>query len=94
MPTSRSMELRHWRASVPWSIPAELLKILVFPSGGANKPHKHGIGHKASREGCQHPITDNQVPHFLTIRSRARCRVYADRMAQSARSLHPLRSNS
>ena len=31
MPTSRRMELRHWRASVPWSIPAELLKILVFP---------------------------------------------------------------
>ena len=30
---------RHWRAPVPWSIPAELLEILIFPSGGADKPH-------------------------------------------------------
>ena len=29
-------KLRHWRASVPWSIPAELLKVLVFPNGGAH----------------------------------------------------------
>ena len=28
-------KLRHWRASVAWSIPAELLKILIFPNGGA-----------------------------------------------------------
>ena len=47
-PQVAEWRLGHWRASVPWSIPAEPLKILVFPSGGANKPHKHGIGHNST----------------------------------------------
>ena len=67
--------LWHWRASVPWSIPVELLKILVFPNGGANKPHKHGIGHKATREGRQYrpsPIIKHFfVPVFTVVHAAA-----------------------
>lgn len=87
MPTSRSMELRHWRASVPWSIPAELLKILVFPSGGANKPHKHGIGHKASREGSQHtpsPITKCYIFSLFAVVRAAEYAPIAWHRAQGA----------
>ena len=87
MPASRRMELRHWRASVPWSIPAELLKILVFPSGGANKPHKHGIGHKASREGSQHtpsPITKYYIFSLFAVVRAAEYAPIAWHRAQGA----------
>ena len=46
-------KLWHWRAIVAWSMPAELLTMLIFPSGGAQQPHKHGIGYKTKREGSQ-----------------------------------------
>ena len=31
------LHVRHWRASVAWSIPAKLLKIRVVPHGGTQK---------------------------------------------------------
>ena len=43
-------QLRHWRTTVEWSIRADLLKIKFFSYGGAQKPHKHGIGNKTKRE--------------------------------------------
>ena len=57
-------KLGHWRASVPWSIPAELLKIHVFSCGRAQKPHKHGIGYKTQREGRQY-MSSPIIKHFF-----------------------------
>ena len=48
-------KLRHWRVTVAWSIPAELLKLPVFPNGGEQKPHKHGTGCTTRREGSPCP---------------------------------------
>ena len=50
-------KLRHWRASVAWSIPAELLKILVCSNGGAQQQHQHGSHHMSS------PI----IKHFVSL---------------------------
>ena len=80
-------KLRHWRASVAW-IPAELLKILVFPNGGAQNPHTHGIGNKTIREGSQHMSSDHQSFLCLTFRCRACCRVRTNFVAQGARMHH------
>ena len=56
MPTSRSMELRHWRASVPWSIPAELLKILSFQ---AEEP----TNRTSTELGTKHHVKEANTPH-------------------------------
>ena len=56
--------LQHWRASVAWSIPTELLKILVFPNEGPQKPHKHGIGYKTKRGGSQY-MSSPIIKHFF-----------------------------
>ena len=69
--------LRHWRASVPWSIPAELLKILVSSSGGANKPHKLGIGHKPTREGSQYRPSPIFNLFFVSLFAVVRAVAYA-----------------
>ena len=63
------------------------LKILVFPSGGANKPHKHGIGHKASREGSQHtpsPITKYYIFSLFAVVRAAEYAPIAWHRAQGA----------
>ena len=81
-------KLRHWRASVPWSIPTELPKILVSPKRkDPKKKHKHGMGNKPTREGSA--IANHQTLLCLTVRSRARCRVRADCMAQRKEPASP-----
>ena len=89
--TSRSMEAQ----AVESFSERELLQILVLPNGRAKTPHKQGTGHKTAREGRQcrpSPIIKNFfVSLFAVVHAAAKC---ADRMAQSARSLHPQRSSS
>ena len=63
-------------ASVAWSLPSELLKILVFLIGGAQKPHKHGIGYKTKREGSKY-MSSPIIKHFASLFAVAHAAGYA-----------------
>ena len=53
-------KLRHWRATVAWSIPAELLKIPVFSERRSTKTAKAtGLDTKARREGSPRMSSPN-----------------------------------
>ena len=76
-------------AAVAWSIPAQLPKILVSPSGGPQKPHKHGIGYK---QHMSSPIIKHFCVSLFAVVDAAEDAT--NLLAQSARSLHPQVGNS
>ena len=60
-------KLRDWRATVAWSMPAQLLEIHVFPNGGARKPYKHGLAYKTKRAGSQHKSSGIIKHYFVSL---------------------------
>ena len=63
-------KLRHWRAIIAWSTPAELLKILLLPYERAQTPHKHGIGYTTKRESSPYvsaPISQHFFMSFFAV---------------------------
>ena len=59
-PQCRAADVKHWRATVAWNTRADLLRVLVFQSGGAQLPHKQDWIQNQTRRESRQFLSDHE----------------------------------